>query len=220
MSLTRGQYFVTIMLHCGGRGKSVMNLRWILGACAIGACLGFGAPANASPLPYNPITWLVTGTFDDGGTLSGSFSFDGYGYLQSADITTTPGVTLPGQTYIWPVGSFANIIPGSPPPDGIDLFVGYNQVLQLVFNNSLETPGIDPLNVTDVSFECVSFSCPPGGTDFVNTRYFTAGVATSPLTALATPLPSTWTMLIAGFIGLGFFAYRGLKEDDGAFAAA
>ncbi len=28
----------------------------------------------------------------------------------------------------------------------------------------------------------------------------------------ATPLPSTWTMLIAGFVGLGFFAYQGSKN--------
>jgi hypothetical protein len=36
----------------------------------------------------------------------------------------------------------------------------------------------------------------------------------------ATPLPSTWTMLIAGFIGLGFFAYRGTKNRSAATAAA
>jgi hypothetical protein len=29
----------------------------------------------------------------------------------------------------------------------------------------------------------------------------------------ATPLPSTWTMLIAGFFGLGFFASRGMKRQ-------
>jgi hypothetical protein len=34
------------------------------------------------------------------------------------------------------------------------------------------------------------------------------------------PLPSTWTMLIAGFLGLAFFAYRGPKKDIGAIAAA
>jgi hypothetical protein len=42
---------------------------------------------------------------------------------------------------------------------------------------------------------------------------FTVGVA-------ATPLPSTWTMLIAGFIALGFFAYRGTKQGSAAIAAA
>ena len=36
----------------------------------------------------------------------------------------------------------------------------------------------------------------------------------------ATPLPSTWTMLIAGFVGLGFFAYRGSKKNAAALLAA
>jgi len=36
----------------------------------------------------------------------------------------------------------------------------------------------------------------------------------------ATPLPSSWTMLIAGFVGLGFFAYRGTKKNAAAIAAA
>jgi hypothetical protein len=36
----------------------------------------------------------------------------------------------------------------------------------------------------------------------------------------ATPLPSTWTMLIAGFVALGFFAYRGAKKGSAAVAAA
>ncbi len=35
-----------------------------------------------------------------------------------------------------------------------------------------------------------------------------------------TPLPSTWTMLIAGFLGLGVFAYRGSKKNAAARAAA
>jgi hypothetical protein len=35
-----------------------------------------------------------------------------------------------------------------------------------------------------------------------------------------TPLPSTWTMLIAGFVGLGFFAYRGSKNRSAAIAVA
>jgi hypothetical protein len=35
----------------------------------------------------------------------------------------------------------------------------------------------------------------------------------------ATPLPSTWTMLIAGFVGLGFLAYRGTKKGSAGFAA-
>ncbi len=35
----------------------------------------------------------------------------------------------------------------------------------------------------------------------------------------ATPLPATWTMLLAGFAGLGFITYRGAKKNS-AIAAA
>ena len=35
-----------------------------------------------------------------------------------------------------------------------------------------------------------------------------------------TPLPSTWTMLIAGFVGLGFFACRGSKKNAASLPAA
>lgn len=34
-----------------------------------------------------------------------------------------------------------------------------------------------------------------------------------------TPLPSTWTMLIGGFMGLGFFAYRGSRKRASVVAA-
>jgi hypothetical protein len=36
----------------------------------------------------------------------------------------------------------------------------------------------------------------------------------------ATPLPSTWTMLIAGFVCLGFMASRGTKDHSVSFGAA
>jgi len=39
-------------------------------------------------------------------------------------------------------------------------------------------------------------------------------LANPPFPPSATPLPSTWTMLIAGFLGLGFFAYRGSKRNS------
>ncbi len=35
----------------------------------------------------------------------------------------------------------------------------------------------------------------------------------------STPLPSTWTMLLAGFVGLGLFAYRGSKKNAAGLAA-
>jgi hypothetical protein len=35
-----------------------------------------------------------------------------------------------------------------------------------------------------------------------------------------TPLPSTWLMLLSGFVGLGYFAYRGTKKRTAVMAAA
>jgi hypothetical protein len=45
------------------------------------------------------------------------------------------------------------------------------------------------------------------------------GVWSGPGIVSTTPLPSTWTMLIAGFAGLGFLAYRGTKKRTAALAA-
>jgi hypothetical protein len=46
------------------------------------------------------------------------------------------------------------------------------------------------------------------------------GVVVTNFDMAAAPLPSTWTMLIAGFLGLGYFACRGTKNRAGASAAA
>jgi hypothetical protein len=54
----------------------------------------------------------------------------------------------------------------------------------------------------------------------INQQGLVFEVALPTNTNLATPLPSTWTMLIAGFAGLGFFAYRGMKKDAAALVAA
>lgn len=43
---------------------------------------------------------------------------------------------------------------------------------------------------------------------------------TAPVSVTATPLPSTWTMLIAGFAALGLIAYRGSRKNAAALGAA
>lgn len=45
------------------------------------------------------------------------------------------------------------------------------------------------------------------------------GAVVGNVSLTATPLPATWTMLLAGFAGLGFIAYRGAKKSS-AIAAA
>lgn len=51
------------------------------------------------------------------------------------------------------------------------------------------------------------------GIDGSNDGGFTA-------TVTPTPLPSTWLMMLAGLVGFGFIATRGMKENSGALAAA
>jgi hypothetical protein len=70
----------------------------------------------------------------------------------------------------------------------------------------------------------------PGGS---GTYYFNNGTMLGPFTSTlaafdvlggpapaTTPLPSTWLMLLSGFVGLGFFAYRGTKNRSAALTAA
>lgn len=47
-----------------------------------------------------PLTWTVTGSFDDGGSLSGSFTYDAdTGSISNFNLTTTSGSTLSGYNY-------------------------------------------------------------------------------------------------------------------------
>jgi hypothetical protein len=57
----------------------------------------------------------------------------------------------------------------------------------------------------------LGFNDPPG--------YYNDNTGSFQVSITATPLPPTWTMLLIGFAGLGFFAYRGTKCRS-AIAAA
>ena len=166
------------------------------------AVLAFVAPASATPVTQ---VWDVTGTFDDGGTLSGYFTWTNSNYLSSAngslDLTTTTGATLLGTTYSLPP-SFPD---GGAPPNGFVITNGYYQVLSLQFEDPL-TPGStspDPIVIGVNSYECYSYGCPPGGTDGGDTRYFTGGFAVA-----ATPIPAALPLFASGIGGLGFMAWR------------
>jgi hypothetical protein len=181
-------------------------------AAVVGVSCGISAPASA-------LVWTLTGTFDDGGTVSSSsfFSWTVYDYLDSTGgsllITTTPGKTLTGTTYSVPP-SFPS--GGSPPgPNGFIITNDYDQVLSIEFQNPLTTPGVDPIVLGAYSYECFSFSCPPGGTDFVDTRYFTGGEAVA-----TTPLPAALPLFATGLGAMGLLGWRKKRKNATAFAAA
>lgn len=56
--------------------------------------------AMAAPAWAVPVQWTIAGTFDDGGSVSGTFVYDYDTNTYSAvNVTTTAGATLPGAVY-------------------------------------------------------------------------------------------------------------------------
>lgn len=212
------------------------NFKSIMAASAMAATILLGANSGA-----NALTWTLTNVpLTDGGALSGTFTIDQYGYLGSYNLTTTIGGEGFSESYISPAPVSGGVNTTSPPVAGnvLTLFPndsGYTGELQLTFANSLSTPGINPIVIGNAaSFECLgSFSCyltgqtvvypwgTFGPTFSLDTRYVGSGDASfAAATSFATPLPSTWLMLLSGFVGLGFFVYRGTKNNSAAIAAA
>lgn len=164
--------------------------------------------ANASPLnppPYpTPGTYDISGIFNDGGTLSGSFTIDVYGYLIApTDIKTTPGTILTtGQLYT---------LPPQPSPLGFQPFTtadsimftyNYSPTLQITFQYDLGSVLVDPFVITPTtdSFECIapapSTYCAAPGRDFLS------GEATF------APIPATLPLLAGGLGLFGLLARR------------
>jgi hypothetical protein len=46
------------------------------------------------------------------------------------------------------------------------------------------------------------------------------GVVITDVAVNATPVPATWSLMLIGLVGLGYFAYRGKKKGSPAIAAA
>ncbi len=109
------------------------------------------------------------------------------------------------------------IIGGSPGTDGFTFFtsgfgggLGDDNFVYIFFSGQMFSGSVD------------SPAFLPGvytGDDLVrNGAPDTLIISDTPPTS-ETPLPSTWLMLLGGFIGLGFFAYRGTKKGGAALAA-
>ena len=169
------------------------------------AALAIPAVAQAAD-----ITWNVSGTFNDGGTLTGSFNINQYGYLDGYDLTTSGG-SMPGIGYTPANSYFAN---GN---FYFDAQPGYQGDLHLEFLNSLSVASANnPIlgGNPGPSFECQgSYSCfdQQGGT----TRFLAEGAAS----AAGVPEPAVWAMMFLGFFGMGS-AIRAINRKKYVFAGA
>lgn len=188
------------------------NLSGCLKAFAFAGALalsGLVAPTTAKA----DVVYTVNAAFNDGEHLTGTFSLNIYGYIQTMNLITTAGPSLPGNSYTIP-GSSSGIIPHDPPADGFFVYPVSNNlgtaVLQLMFDHALGDTGTYSIvgGLYGKSFECIGTNdCNTNGTLGPNksigtVRFVTEGIAT------AVPEPSTWAMMIMGFAGLGFLAHR------------
>jgi hypothetical protein len=138
-----------------------------------------------------------------------------YGYLSApTQVDTTAGTLLGGHTYT--LAAPSNIVPGSPPAFGVDFYSStYDLNLHLVFQNSLEGGGSNPLILAN-SYECASFSCPgpDTGSAGANTRYFISGEAVA-----AVPEPGTLGLIIAALGVFGAMATHRRSRGGAALSA-
>jgi hypothetical protein len=179
----------------------------------------------------------LTGTAQASGFYGSSVTVTGYYpdpivgdiWGQAGPVTVGPGVEfLPGVIYPPRSSAFGfditntqiiyypneNITYGGGSPTQFNGF-------ELSFSGAPQIVGITLDGATTLTPYNMSFT----GTEvFLN--YLGATVSISQQTvvdvqfASATPLPSTWLMMLSGFVGLGFFAYRGTKKNIAALAAA
>ncbi len=214
------------------------------GAFALELCLSQIAPASATILDYT-----LTGQgsyFLGGGNTGGTFTFTWVGdtaniFGSPAQILVVPPASLnltpfsPGPSNPVYNGTFTSSLnflevtdPSTP-----GQFASIDMTTEGGFGTLVELPptGIDlsapfsvttsPINTNDAgSFLLVGSNIDLADGKVFQLEFLSNDSLTFSATVATTPLPSTWTMLIAGFGGLGFLAFRGSKKSNGALAAA
>jgi hypothetical protein len=175
----------------------------VLATCCL-LLIGFaGKPADATTVTFD---WSLTGP----AASLGGVPFPGSGTLTATVGTNGDQVmgitgTMDGSTIMGPT-SFAG-------------------ATNLLFPNS---NGTSLLNSSGISFETASglnvniFGFFQPGTPTSGNAYgqlTSAGFGVGTFAVSQTPLPPTWTMLLVGIAGAGFFVYRRQRQSDGFVAA-
>jgi len=89
-------------------------------------------------------------------------------------------------------------------------------IVGIEFDNPLDGVSADGI----FGLDYFTYNYPPAPAPFIADGYIQGCVTPGPACGLAaTPLPSTWLMLLGGLVGLGFFAFRGTKKNSTALAA-
>ena len=173
-----------------------MKPRLIHGAiAAAGVLLACGgAQAATCAKVAGDVRWDVSGTFADGGAVSGCFYVNVYGNADNSaawSVTTTAVGGFPAYAY-----------------DAADTYIGRSgdtydfgstktlNYLQLVFTSALNKPVPDNVIVAATSYECISsYACylPNVGSNY---RYLSTTVGSSAVGFV--PEPDAWALLTLG----------------------
>jgi hypothetical protein len=167
------------------------------------AAAGCAMALTATPAAAD-VTWYVTGTFDDGGQLSGYFTVNVYGYLTSYDLLAGPG-GLHGTDFDYtPATTYkSNTVSAPFRLNAWDRDPPYKGGLQLVFESAFLTPAARNDLVTNLagenpSWECRdSWVCPTTAPGQNQTRFLESGRAST--SRALVPEPATWALMILGF---------------------
>lgn len=207
-----------------------MNFR-ILGCC-IGtlALFGFAGQANASVLTFN-LDQISSNTIGTNGTSLGTVTVTDISGGVTVDVTFNPTTTLFVNSG-GPHTPFAfNLNTTITTSQIIDITYGGSGVTLTAAGSSDDTPYGTFSNGIDGSMQNGGGHGIPGPLDFTITGITTANFATNSLgytfgadvlgpnggtgsiasgdpVVTAIPEPSTWAMMMLGFFGLGFLAYR------------
>jgi hypothetical protein len=176
---------------------------------------------SVSPTLAEPVTYDLSGTLSDGGTVTGTFTVDG-GSLTAYDFTLP--TTLPDPvsheialTNSFPATSFISL--ATLPQIQIgnyydDSGTYFYTVLNLQLNSL-------PVDSTPTSLGYSSLlQAPLFGSNWDYIGSFQSGTITLADTVAAVPEPSTWAMLLLGFAGVGVMAYRRNLKPKAALMAS
>jgi hypothetical protein len=183
-------------------------------------CSACASSAHADVVTFD----LVDAIFADGATASGSFTVDltlpapnssTYSPLTAVNITTSAGTWLPGGNYTAIDPNTANLFVSASGPALLEYQAelefqfgssfgnpNYGALIFYIFNLSLSGPSGPLANPAERSFELGSCNVGCVGRNFIS------GFVIPETPASSVPEPSTWAMMLLGFAGVGFMAYR------------
>ena len=169
--------------------------------------LSNNAPQSTGANPSDPFGWDPWGSADSnsqwlsvGGCCGGSGSYQTLNFRSPVDVLTLLwGSPNSDNTITLSTGAIISYVDSS----------GYyiDGIQQTTSYPNTTDPGYIVTITSSVPFTSATLTNDIGGFEVADIK-------------ASAPLPSTWTMLVAGLAGLGFFARRGSKKNVAAPAAA